>query len=242
MLKKRIVLCLTFDDGVLFRTKRFCPDLRYTRNFVDLDVADEIVLLDITRAGPSADFRAALEPFVNNIFLPLSIGGHVRALDDVRRLLRWGADKVVICSQALREPEFITSVARLVGSQSCVISIDVKDDRVYANHGTTRTKWTPVKWAKRVEKLGAGEILLQDIDRDGSLQGYNLELVEEVAGAVSIPVVAATGCGLAAHMEKAFEVGADACSTACIFHFSRNNILGFKQWLMERGQPMRPTA
>jgi cyclase len=185
-LKQRVILCLAINDGVLFRTKRFSPDYRYTVNFVDMELADELFLLDVTRGGGSSDsFDRTAHQFADRIFVPMGLGGFVSDINRVNHLFRnLGADKVVVNSEAFRQPEFITQLADKYGSQSVTVSIDVKDWHVHIEQGRTDTGVHVLEWAQECVHRGAGEILLMDIERDGSLMGYNLELIEAVTGPI----------------------------------------------------------
>ena len=247
MLRKRVITVLTFNDGVLFRTKQFLPDYRYTSNFVDTWSVDEIVALDVTRPGEGdrENFYQIIRQLAHDCFVPLSVGGGVRSLEDVRNYLALGADKVVINSAALQNLEFLSEVSRLYGSQCVIASIDVKRHEdgsyeVFSDFGTTATGHTPVAWAQKVEKYGAGEILLTSIDRDGWLQGYDLELCRSVADAVTVPVIILGGAGNWKHMVDGFNKGhASAVCTQNIYHFTESSILSAKQFLHKKGVLVR---
>ncbi len=177
MLRKRLITVLTFNDGTLFRTKLFEPDYRYTHNFVDSWLVDEIVMLDITRNedGKKSDNKPFLDvvtKFAHDCFVPLAVGGGIRTLDDVKTFMAVGGDKVVINSGAVERPELISEIAEAFGSQCVVLSIDArKNDQggyeVYAACGSTPTGKNPATWAKEAEELGAGEIMITSIERDG---------------------------------------------------------------------------
>ncbi len=245
MLRKRVVTVLTFNDGVLFRTKLFQPDYRYTLNFVDAWSVDEIVVLDITRGGGHAAFEPVIRDFASRCFVPLAAGGGIRTLDDVHRFLRLGADKVVINTGALERPELIGEVARAYGAQSLVLSIDAKrhDDgryEVMSNCGSQPTGKTPEDWAREGERLGAGEILITSIDRDGSLQGYDLDLTKRIAAAVSVPTLALGGCGNWEHMSQVLTTAqASAACTQNIYHFTEPSIRAAKKVLDGKRIPVR---
>jgi len=247
MLRKRLVTVLTFNDGVLFRTKHFSPDYRYTLNFVDAWSVDEIVVLDVTRPGQGdrENFFRVIERFARECFVPLTAGGGIRAGEDVQRYLRLGADKVAINTAALQQPEFITEVAKLYGSQCVMLSMDVKKHEdgcyeVYSSFGAKPTGRDPVRWAIEVEERGAGEILLTSIDRDGWLQGYDLDLCREVANAVNIPVLILGGAGNWKHMVDAFKEGAaSAVCTQNIYHFTETSIHSAKSYLDRTGVLVR---
>ena len=241
MLAKRVILSLTLNDGVLFRTKRFTPDYRYTLNFVDMELADEIVILDVTRdRAASAAIGEHAKVYVDRLFLPLAVGGGVGSIGLASGLLHdVGADKVVVNTEAFRQPEFITRISHKFGSQACVVSVDVKDWFVRIDQGREDTGVHVLEWAEEAVHRGAGEILLMDIDRDGSLMGMNLELIETVAKRVSVPVIAVGGCGNWGHMHQAFEAGADAVATQVIHHFTTPSLRAAKTYLRERGLAVR---
>ena len=207
---------------------------------------DELVLLDIKATirsqEPSVDIIADIS---SECFMPLTIGGGIRTIEHARALLANGADKVVINSEAVHVPEFITALSREFGAQCVMVSIDVKrgaDGRktVYTHAGKQATQRDPVKWALEVERRGAGEILLTSIDLDGTMKGYDLELIERVCEAIAIPVIASGGAGNYQHMYQALTQGkAAAVAAASIYHFTDQTPLGAKQYLHERGIPVR---
>lgn len=243
MLRNRIITVLTFNDGVLFRTRNFQPDYRYTHKFVDLWSIDEIVLLDITRPGQGdrENFYAAVKEIAANCFVPVAAGGHVRDLDEVKRLLRIGADKVIINAEALRNPGLITQVAEAYGAQCMVVSIDAKRKpdgsyEVYTEQGRQPTGLVPEAWAKKAEEAGAGEILITSIDRDGMLEGYDNELNRRVSQAVGIPVLGCGGAGKWLDFEQGFKMGGiSAACTTNIYHFTEPSIQAAKGYLHQRG-------
>ncbi len=247
MLRKRVITVLTFNDGILFRTKKFVPDYRYTANFVDAWSIDEIVLLDVTRPErrDSELFLSVVEKFSKNCFVPMCVGGGVRDLNDFKRCLDLGADKVAINTQAIEEPELITQAAKRFGSQCVVVSMDVRKEcdgtyRVYKNCGRYSTEWLPEEFAQRVEGLGAGEILLTSIDKDGSLEGYDNDLNACVVKSVKIPVILCGGAGKWEDFADGFILaGADAVATTNVYHFTERSIKSAKQYLSKRGLNVR---
>ncbi len=246
MLRKRVITVLTLNDGTLFRTKLFRPDYRYTLNFVDAWSVDEIAILDVTRGdNPDRDkFFKAVAEFARTCFVPISVGGGIRALADVARYMDAGADKVVVNTGALRNPHLIEDIANAYGAQCVVLSIDAakRDDgyEVMSNFGAEPTGHDPATWAKYGESLGAGEILITAIERDGALQGYDLDLCREVAEAVTIPVQVLGGCGNWQHMTAAFDVpGVSAACTQNIYHFTEQSIASAKKFLSGKGVPVR---
>lgn len=243
MLRKRLVTVLTFNDGVLFRTRNFQPDYRYTREFVDAWSVDEVVALDITRPGKGdrENFFDAIEELATRCFVPLAAGGGVRSLADARDLLNRGADKVVVNTEAVRRPGLIGEIAESYGAQCVVVSIDAKreDDggyQVHTEHGTHPTGLDPAKWARTAQEHGAGEVLVTSIDRDGMLEGYDNELNRMVADAVDVPVLVCGGAGAWEHFVEGFkEGGASAVCTTNIYHFTETSIQSAKEYLDEAG-------
>jgi imidazole glycerol-phosphate synthase subunit HisF len=247
MLCTRLMTVMTFSDGVLFRTKQFTPDYRYTLNFVDAWSVDEIVALDVTRPGEGRKgaFFDVISRFARTCFVPLAAGGGIRELADVRKFLALGADKVVVNTGAVARPELITEIAETYGSQCVVLALDARrnahnDYEVMTEFGRKPTGMSPAQWARRAQELGAGEILVTSIERDGSLDGYDIELCCEVAYAVSLPVLICGGAGSWKHFVAGVrEGGASAVCTANIYHFTETSIASAKQFLTKNGITVR---
>jgi cyclase len=246
MVRHRLITVLTMNDGILFRTKHFDPDYRYTMNFVDAWSIDEIVALDVTRpgSGDRSTFYAMVEDLARRCFVPLACGGGIRSVDDVKRLLRIGADKVVLNTGAVERPELISESAELFGAQSVVVSIDARPDdgeyEVFTHFGSRRTGLTPASWARRAQELGAGEIFITSIEKDGSLEGYDNVLNRSVADAVSVPVLVCGGAGSWRHFADGFRIGgASAVCTTNIYHFTETSIKSAKSYLQSQGFLMR---
>jgi cyclase len=247
MLRNRLITVLTLNDGVLFRTKEFVPDYRYTLNFVDQWSIDEVVVLDITRPGHGnrAHFFEAVNKLATNCFVPLAVGGGVRRLEDAQMLLNAGADKIVVNTGALERPALIQEIARAYGAQCVVVAMDVRriaDGRyeVWSTFATRPTGRDPQSWAGEAEALGAGEILVTSIERDGSLEGYDNRLNRLVASAVSVPVLVAGGAGQWQHFVDGFIVGgASAVCTTNIYHFTDTSVRSAKRFLQKSGIPIR---
>jgi len=210
-------------------------------NFVDMELADELVMLDVTRpVGGNPDSYRRFRDFGDNLFLPLAVGGGIDRLDLAVDVMRGGgADKVVVNTEAFRRPEFITELAEKFGSQSVVVSIDSKDGEVYVDRGQVPTGRGAAEWAEEAASRGCGEIYLMDVERDGSFLGYNLGLLESVLSVVSVPVIISGGCGGWHHMSAAFFAGADACSTSVIHHFTKTSLNAAKQYLAAKGHEVR---
>ena len=246
MLRKRLVTVLTFNDGVLFRTKQFVPDYRYTLSFVDAWSVDEIVVLDITRPsqGDRENFYEVVSEFARKCFVPLAAGGGVRSIDDFKTLLRRGADKVVVNTGAVERPELITEAARLYGAQCVVVSIDAKKTNgtyeVFTGFGAESTGLEPGEWARQAQELSAGEVLITSIEKDGSLEGYDNELNRTVAEAVDVPVLVCGGAGKWQHFVDGFNEGqASAVCTTNIYHFTETSIKSAKSYLRNAGIEVR---
>jgi imidazole glycerol-phosphate synthase subunit HisF len=257
MLAKRVIPCLDVDRGRVVKGTNFVR-LRDAGDPVEVaaryeaEGADELVFLDITA---SHEGRAIMLDVVRRtaevIFMPLCVGGGIRTLDDIRQLLNAGCDKVSINSAAPRHPEFVADAARRFGSQCIVVNIDpkrvIREGRevweVHINGGRVGTGLEAVPWAREVERLGAGEIVLTSMDADGTKNGYDLEITAAVSEAVSIPVVASGGAGRPEHLADAILLGkADAALAASIFHFGEYTIQQTKQVMAARGIPVRSIA
>jgi imidazole glycerol-phosphate synthase subunit HisF len=249
MLAKRIIPCLDVDAGRVVEGVRF-EDLRDAGDPVEMAKrydaagADELVFLDITA---TVDGRAATYKVISrtaeHVFIPLTVGGGVRAADDVQRLLRAGADKVSMNSAAVRDPELLSRCADRFGAQCVVIAIDAKrvEDRweVFVDAGRTATQRDAVEWAvEATEKRGAGEVLVTSMDRDGTGEGYDLELLDAIRDATTVPVIASGGAGVLAHFAEALR-SADAVLAASRFHDGDLTIAEVKAYLDAEGIPVR---
>lgn len=253
MLTRRVIVCLDVHAGRVVKGVQFVA-LRDIGDPVELatvyerEGADEIIFLDISA---SVEARGTLldvaQRTAERLFVPLTIGGGVRTADDVGLVLRAGADKVSLNSSAVARPGVITQAAERFGSQCVVVSIDARRDndgwRVFTHGGRTRTDLEAVAWARECVRLGAGEILLTSIDRDGSRTGYDLELTRAVADAVDVPVIASGGAGGAADIRAALvEGGADAALVAGIVHDGVTSVRAIKQLLRDAAVPVREAA
>jgi cyclase len=254
MLAKRVIPCLDVDRGRVVKGTNFL-NLRDAGDPVEVaaryeaEGADELVFLDITASHEGRDIMLdVVRRTAEQVFMPLTVGGGIRTIDDVRRLLLAGCDKVSINSAAVRDEEFVRSAARRFGSQCIVVNIDPKrverDGRevweVHINGGRVPTGLEAVEWARRVEQLGAGEIVLTSMDADGTKNGYDLPMTAAVSDAVSVPVVASGGAGCPEHLADAITKGkADAALAASIFHFGEYTIDQTKRVMRERGIPVR---
>jgi cyclase len=249
---KRIIPCLDVDDGrvvkgVRFQNLRDAGDPAELAALYDREGADEVVFLDITA---SSDNRGILLDAVartaDQVFIPLTVGGGVRSVEDMAELLTHGADKVSVNTAALEDPELITRCAEVFGSQCVVLAIDAKRRterpgwEVFSHGGRRATGRDVVEWSVMGEKLGAGEILLTSMDNDGVQDGYDVALLRAVTTAVKLPVIASGGAGNAAHMFDAMTAGgAEAALAATIFHFGEVSISAVKEELAKRGLEVR---
>jgi cyclase len=251
MLAKRIIPCLDVKQGRVVKGINFL-DLKDAGDPVesalvyDKEGADELVFLDITASHERRNIMIdVVNRTVENVFLPVTVGGGIRTLGDIRNLLLAGANKVSINTQAVQDPEIIKKASRAFGSQCIVIAIDAKkkDDgwEVYIHGGRTATELDAVQWAKFVEEEGAGEILLTSMDRDGTKLGYDIPLTRKIIEAVNIPVIASGGAGKPEHMLDVFRAGADAALAASIFHYGQYSIREVKEFLSKNGICVRLT-
>ncbi|MCP4945680.1 imidazole glycerol phosphate synthase subunit HisF [Rubripirellula sp.] len=254
MLAARVIPCLDVHDGRVVKGTNFVnlrdagDPVQVARRYED-EGADELVFLDITASHEKRDIILdVVRRTAEQVFMPLTVGGGVRTIDDVRSLLSAGCDKVSINSAACKDPEFVRKAADRFGSQCIVVNIDpkrvVKDGEevweVHINGGRKPTGLMAVDWAREVEALGAGEIVLTSMDADGTCDGYDLPVTAAVSEAVSIPVVASGGAGSPAHLVDAIQKGkADAALAASIFHFGQFTISETKQIMRDAGIPVR---
>ncbi|HUS91328.1 MAG TPA: imidazole glycerol phosphate synthase subunit HisF [Phycisphaerae bacterium] len=257
MLAKRIIPCLDVDKGrvvkgVNFVNLRDAGDPVEVARRYDQEGADELVFLDITASHEARDILLDIvRETAEQVYMPLTVGGGIRTIDDIRNLLNAGADKVSINSAAVDDPELITAASRRFGAQCVVVAIDPKRVHrggrevweVHVHGGRVPTGLEAVPWARKVEQLGAGEVLLTVMDADGTLDGYDIEITRAVAEAVSIPVIASGGAGCPEHLHRVLTAGkADAALAASIFHFGTYSIAETKQYLADRGVPVRMLA
>ncbi|WPX07623.1 imidazole glycerol phosphate synthase subunit HisF [Anaerocellum danielii] len=241
MVAKRIIPCLDVNRGRVVKGINFInlvdagDPVESAQKYNQLG-ADELVFLDITASHEERNIMIeVVKNVAEKVFIPFTVGGGIRNLDDIRNLLLAGADKVSINSAAVKNPDLVNEAAKVFGSQCIVVAIDAKRHsngfHVYINGGRIDTGLDAVKWAKEVEKRGAGEILLTSMDRDGTKAGYDLDLLEAVCSSVNIPVIASGGAGRPEHFLEAFKAGAEAALAASIFHFGEILIGDLKSYL-----------
>ncbi|MBM4002500.1 MAG: imidazole glycerol phosphate synthase subunit HisF [Planctomycetes bacterium] len=254
MLAKRVIPCLDVDRGRVVKGTNFlhlrdAGDPVAVAKRYEEEGADELVFLDITASHEARSIMIdVVARTAEQVFMPLTVGGGIRTVEDIRALLNAGCDKISINSAAVRNPDFVREAARRFGSQCIVVNIDPKrvrrDDRtvfeVHINGGRVGTGLEAVNWAQRVEQLGAGEIVLTSMDCDGTKDGYDLEITRAVCDSVSIPVIASGGAGRPEHLADAIALGhADAALAASIFHFGEFTIREAKQCMADRGIAVR---
>jgi cyclase len=251
-LTKRIIPCLDVTDGRVVKGTKFL-ELRDAGDPVESAVAyndqgaDELVFLDITASSDGRNTMVdVVERTAQKCFMPLTVGGGIRAVEDMRVMLNAGADKVGINTAAVNNPELVSGGAEAFGSQCIVVAIDAKRNdagswTVYTHGGRTPMELDAIEWALEVERRGAGEILLTSMDADGTKDGYDIELNARVSESIGIPVIASGGAGKLEHMAEVLEKGkADAVLAASIFHFGEYTVGDVKDYLASRGLPVRP--
>jgi imidazole glycerol-phosphate synthase subunit HisF len=250
MLANRVIPCLDVDRGRVVKGTNFlnlhdAGDPVEVASRYEAEGADELVFLDITASHEGRDIMLdVVRRTAEQVFMPLTVGGGIRSIDDIRALLNAGSDKVSINSAACKNPQFVADAAKRFGSQCIVVNIDPKRINgrfeVHINGGRVPTGLEAVSWARKVEQLGAGEIVLTSMDCDGTKDGYDLEITKAVSEAVGIPVVASGGAGKPEHLADAIVLGkADAALAASIFHFGEYTIRQTKQIMAARGIPVR---
>jgi len=245
----RIIPCLDVDagrvvKGTKFKNLRDAGDPVELAAFYDREGADEIVFYDITASHEQRDTATRLaRRAAEEVFIPYTIGGGVRTVDDMRAMLRAGADKVSINSAAVKTPDLISDGAERFGSQCVVLSVDVKRRgagwEVYLNGGRVNTRMDALSWLVEGERRGAGEFVLNSMDADGTETGYDLDLISAVAGKTSLPIVASGGAGSPEHMIAAVNAGAGAVLAASIFHFGEWSVAEVKEHMRQAGVPVR---
>ena len=250
MLSKRIIACLDVRDGkvvkgVNFEGLRDAGDPATLARRYNVDGIDEIVILDVTATVEGRQARAnTIAAVAREIFLPLAVGGGIRSEEDAAAAIEAGADKVSLNTAALERPELISTLAKKYGSQAVIVAIDAKQQgagyAVFARSGQAAANRDAVDWARQATDMGAGEILLTSIDRDGTKAGFDCDLTAAVSDAVNIPVIASGGAGTFEHFADVFTTGhADAALAASIFHFNEKSVSELKQFLATQGIPVR---
>jgi len=239
MLAKRIITTLMLNNGVLFRSKNFFPDYRYTLNFIDMWSVDEVILLDITRnldfeSEKKNIFFSEMKKISQNSYIPLTVGGGIRKLNDIEKLLKNGADKIILNTISINNPNFINEAAKEFGSQCVVISVDAKfkNGKFYLmeKYGQNKSDYELIDYIKIIQENNAGEIFLQSVNCDGSLLGYDLDLLEAIKEYINIPLIISCGAGNWSHVKDVLEKDyVSAASLTNIFHFTEKSIKNLKQ-------------
>ena len=250
MLKKRIIPCLDITKGRVVKGINFLnirdagDPIEWAKKY-DNDGADELIFLDITATYDNREtLLDVVESVSDQIFIPFTVGGGIRSVEDMRKILKAGADKVSINTSAVLNPDLISDGANEYGNQCIVVAIDVKREedgfKVYVKGGRERTDIDAIWWCQEVERLGAGELLVTSMDRDGTKDGYDVVLLKEITSRVNIPVIASGGCGKLSHLYDAIvKGGASAVLAASIFHYGEYTISEAKEYLRKRGVPIR---
>ena len=249
MLAKRIIAALDIRDGrvvkgIRFRNIRDAGDPVELAKRYESEGIDEIVFLDITASYENRGILLELvERIAGEIYVPFTVGGGIRTVEEAREIVKRGADKVFINTAAVERPELVREIAEIVGTANLVVAIDAMWNgsfwEVYTHGGRKARGIDAVEWAKKVEELGAGEILLTSMDTDGTKEGFDIPLTKAVAEAVDIPVIASGGAGQPEHFYEAFNAGAEAALAASIFHYGEYTVGELKRFLAERGIPVR---
>lgn len=263
MLKKRLIPCLFLKNGHLVRSEKFVyhqllGDPIHQVERINSWCADELIYVDISNEDyydlrrddmknkSISNIYDIISKVSKTCFIPLTFGGNIKTIEDIRERLKRGADKVLINTVAFKNPDFITKSSKLFGSQCIIVGIDVKKNEhgnyeVYIEHGRTKAGKDPIIWAKEAEKLGAGEIFLNSIDKDGTSEGYDIELIKSIVENVSIPVIACGGVGTFEHfVEGIIDGKADAVAAGNIFNFTENSVIRAKKVLEKNGIDIRP--
>jgi len=253
MLKKRIIPCLDITRGRVVKGVNFVnirdagDPVEWARKY-DRDGADELVFLDITATSDNREtLIEVVEKVSDEIFIPFTVGGGIRTVEDMSRLLKAGADKVSINTAAVKNPDLIREGSLHYGNQCIVVAVDIKREgdgfKVWITGGRHRTDIDALSWCKRAEDLGAGELLITSMDRDGTKDGYDVELLQKISSLVGIPVIASGGCGRLSHLYDAIrDGGASAVLAASIFHYGEFTVPQTKEYLKKRGIDIRETA
>jgi len=236
MLAKRIIAVLTFDNGVLTRTKNFIQDYEYTKNFINNSLFDGIVLIDISKNKKNRKlFYKIVENFAKNCFVPICVGGMISSIEEVKIFQKLGADKILINSVLKTNEKIVRKIVKIFGNQFVVIGIDFKKNKssygCYYNRGKKKINLSLKKWIKKVKSIEPGEVLLQSIDRDGSLKGYDLKITKLVKKELLCPTLVCGGAGNWNHFVEAFKLcDVDAVCTNNIYHLTYQSILNAKKY------------
>lgn len=246
MLKKRIIISLTFQDGVLFRTKKFIPDYRYTKNFVDLWNADEIILIDVSNKENKLNnnFIEVVNFFINNCHLPISVGGGIDSIVSAKKIFDLGVERIILNSASYYDQNITHKICETYGSSSVIHSLDckkIKDEYfVYINNGKDKVKKNIIECCNFISSLSVGEILINSIDNDGGLMGFDIELIKFISKNVNLPIIVQGGAGSWDHFFKVLNIeNVNGACTQNIYHFTEPSLLALKEYLFKRGITIR---
>jgi len=240
MLAKRIIAVLTFDKGSLTRTKNFVQDYKYTKNFINNSLFDGIVLIDVSRSKKQRlKFYDVVKNFSKNCFVPITVGGMIDSIDEIRLFQKFGVDKILVNSITVKNEKLLKKAINIFGNQFIVIGLDIKKVKnsynFYYNNGQKKIKYSLIQWIKKIKKFNPGEILLQSIDRDGSLKGYDLKIIKKVKSYFECPLLVCGGGGNWEHFVEAFKkCNVDAVCTNNIYHLTHKSILSSKLFCINR--------
>ena len=245
MLTKRIIITLSFSEGILIRTKKFQTDYRYTSNFVGNKNVDEIIIIDVSKNKKNRKkFLNSVRKISQNCFVPITVGGYISDLDEIKILQMCGADKIIVNSLIYQNPNSVAKISKKYGSQFVVAGIDFKLEKgkyhLFKHHGKSKTNISINNTLKLFERLGVGEIMLQSIDRDGSLSGLDIEFSKIVKRNTFLPIISNGGIGNWEHFYEGFKKGRlDAISTNNIYHFTDSSIAAAKNYLYKKNILLR---
>jgi cyclase len=240
MLKKRLIISLTFKDGVLFRTKNFKPDYRYTKNFIDLWSIDELIIIDVSKKKNFKKFLNIIKFFSKNCFVPITVGGGLYNLNQIDQCFNNGADKILLGSRSIDKPELITEISKKYGNQSIIQSVDFKKIKngsyvIMSQSGTKISNSEIVKLCKTYIKYGVGEILLNDVNNDGSLLGFDVNFLRNISTKIKCPIIVLGGAGKWEHILEIFiKTNIQAACTQNIYHFTEESIISAKKFLKNK--------
>lgn len=240
MLKKRLIISLTFKDGVLFRTKNFKPDYRYTKNFIDLWSIDELIIIDVSKKKNFKKFLNIIKFFSKNCFVPITVGGGLYNLNQIDQCFNNGADKILLGSRSIDKPELITKISKKYGNQSIIQSVDFKKINngsyvIMSQSGTKISNSEIVKLCKTYIKYGVGEILLNDVNNDGSLLGFDVNFLRNISTKIKCPIIVLGGAGKWEHILEIFiKTNIQAACTQNIYHFTEESIISAKKFLKNK--------
>ncbi len=239
MVKKRIIITLTFLEGILFRTKKFIPDYRYTKNFINFWNIDELILIDISKKKFDKKFLEIIKLFSKNCFVPITVGGGIKNIENADLLFKIGADKILLGFESYKNRSFLEILNKKYGNQSIIQSVDLKkkinEYKIMTNSGQKETSIDPIDFCQKVQETGVGEILINCVDNDGGLLGYDLKAIELLNDSIKCPKLVLGGCGNWEHMEECFvKYDVSGACTQNIFHFTDESIVSAKNYLIEK--------